>query len=144
MKKSFAKTLTANDVGETGTHQAGICVPKKNQELLSFFPKLDLKIKNPDCLISCLDESGESWKLRFVYYNGKTLAINTRDEYRITRLSSFFSRYNVVAGEILIFTKIESEKKLLLTIKKNQFSIDNKCMKNDNKIVKLRGWRRLH
>lgn len=144
MKKSFAKTLSANDVGETGTHQAGICVPKKNQELLSFFPNLDLKIKNPDCLIPCVDESGESWKLRFVYYNGKALGINTRDEYRITRLSSFFSRYNVLAGELLIFTKIESEKKLLLTIKKNQFPTDDKCLKYDNKLVKLRGWRRLH
>ena len=88
MKKSFAKTLSGNDVGETGSHQAGICVPKKNQDLCSFFPQLDAKIKNPDCWLICEDENGDSWKLRFVYYDSKTLGVGTRNEYRITHLTS--------------------------------------------------------
>ena len=31
---SFAKILTKNDIGKTGAHQAGMHIPKKNEELM--------------------------------------------------------------------------------------------------------------
>ena len=35
----FYKTLTANDLGKTGSHQAGIAIPK-NKSFLGFWMKL--------------------------------------------------------------------------------------------------------
>src|SRR5215469_7482404 len=40
------KTLSANDVGSTGAHQAGILIPK-DPKILAFFPTLDASTKNP-------------------------------------------------------------------------------------------------
>ena len=37
--KAITKTLSLNDSGETGGHQAGICVPKGG-DVLIFFPDL--------------------------------------------------------------------------------------------------------
>ena len=37
--KAITKTLSLNDSGETGGHQAGICVPKGG-DILRFFPDL--------------------------------------------------------------------------------------------------------
>ncbi len=44
MNKTISKKLSANDLGLTGSHQAGILVPKST-ELQNFFPKLDPTIK---------------------------------------------------------------------------------------------------
>jgi hypothetical protein len=89
-KKSFSKTLSANDVGATKTHQAGILVPKTEKELLAFFPPLDPGIKNPDTWIRCVDEAGIEHKFRFVYYNNKLHdKKGTRNEYRLTYMTGY-------------------------------------------------------
>lgn len=41
------KTLSANDVGATGAHQAGILIPK-NPKILAFFPSLDKSVKESE------------------------------------------------------------------------------------------------
>ena len=64
------KTLSRNDTGETGSHQAGIAIPKK-KGILSFFPDLDNKIKNPRILLNFTDSSGKLWEFSFIYYNNK-------------------------------------------------------------------------
>ena len=157
MKKSFAKTLSGNDVGETGSHQAGICVPKKNQDLLSFFPQLDVKIKNPDCWLICEDENGDSWKLRFVYYNSKTLGVGTRNEYRITHLTSYLKKVKAKCDDQLVFTKSDNSSRYSirlfkhtradLTVSDGEDSSFNKCSQAERpkrRVVKLRGWQRIH
>ena len=158
MNKSFAKTLSANDAGKTGSHQAGICIPKKNNELLDFFPYLNPKIKNPDCFLSCLDEKGELWKLRYIYYNGKSLGLNTRNEYRITCLTPYLKKNDAQEGDLLLFSKANKDNQFLISLVKDskeelevsstkQSSYrtqNNHQLTQKKRVVKLRGWRRIH
>ena len=53
--QSFEKTLTANDTGETGAHQAGIHIPKSQTELLALLPYLNPMRKNPDAWLEMTD-----------------------------------------------------------------------------------------
>ncbi|WP_081054709.1 EcoRII N-terminal effector-binding domain-containing protein [Burkholderia vietnamiensis] len=98
--RTFCKTLSANDVGATGAHQAGILVPKSEQELLDFLPQLDSAIKNPDAWIECVDEAGGHHRFRFVYYNNRLHdAQGTRNEYRITYMTRYFKAAGASEGD---------------------------------------------
>jgi hypothetical protein len=77
---AIEKTLSANDTGETGAHQAGICVPK-NREILGFFPQLDVKVKNPRVPVDVIDDAGREWTFAFIYYNNRRFG-GTRNEYQ--------------------------------------------------------------
>ena len=112
MRRSYKKVLTKNDTGETGGHQAGIAVPKKDEELLSFFPSLDPGRFNPDTWITCVDPDGEEWDLRYVYYNGKTFdpPRSTRNEYRLTYMTKLFSKLGAKSGDSIVFTSTERKK----------------------------------
>ena len=68
--KKIEKTLTANDLGMTGSHQAGICIPKQ-KEILDFFPKLESLVKNPRTTMTFIDEFEAKWSFNFIYYNNK-------------------------------------------------------------------------
>ncbi|MGV8898712.1 MAG: EcoRII N-terminal effector-binding domain-containing protein [Burkholderiaceae bacterium] len=99
-KKTFIKTLSANDVGTTGAHQGGILIPKGEAELLSFLPPLDPAIKNPDAWIECLDEVGILRRFRFVYYNNKLHdQKGTRNEYRVTYMTRYFRDVGANEGD---------------------------------------------
>jgi hypothetical protein len=105
MKKSFIKILSANDVGTTGTHQAGILVPKGEKELLAFLPPLDPATKNPDAWIRCIDEQGNERKFRFVYYNNKHHdPRGTRDEYRLTYMTSYLKAMRARESDKLVIS----------------------------------------
>ena len=97
----IAKVLSPNDVGETGAHQAGILIPKV-EEIFDYFPSLDKKVKNPSLFISFTDESGEKWKFRFIYYNNKFFG-GTRNEYRLTHMTTFFKAKNLKEGDRILF-----------------------------------------
>ncbi|HHT8834793.1 EcoRII N-terminal effector-binding domain-containing protein [Burkholderia cenocepacia] len=98
--RTFCKTLSANDVGATGAHQAGILVPKSEQELLDFLPQLDSAVKNPDAWIECVDEAGMHHRFRFVYYNNRLHdATGTRNEYRITYMTRYFKAAGASEGD---------------------------------------------
>lgn len=142
-KSSFAKPLSANDIGATGSHQAGIHVPKSDRELLSFFPELDPGLLNPDAWIVCTDDAGTEWNLRYIYYNNKIHTDNgTRNEYRLTHLTAFFRRANARAGDLLILTVTPTPCRYLISIARNE----ERLVENSKvpKIIKLRGWRRIH
>ena len=100
-----SKPLSANDVGLTGAHQAGILVPK-DERILQFFPRLVESSKNPSKIISChvldLDMHAE---FRFVHYNNKVVEGGTRDEYRLTRMTAVLRDLNARVGDVLIFSK---------------------------------------
>ena len=140
--ETFAKILTANDVGSTGSHQAGMLIPKKNTELLSFFPFLDPKIKNPDAWLNFIDQFDEQWKFRYIYYNNKLHDLGgTRNEYRITHMTNFFKQNAAVEGEELVISK--DEKIGCYTIKINRDGLGS----NSNVVpgkIKLAGWRKIH
>ena len=96
----ISKTLSANDTGETGAHQAGILVPKE-PEILGFFPPLDKREKNPRYHLPFYDDTGKSWEFAFIYYNNKYFG-GTRNEYRLTRMTPYFQTNGLKAGDELI------------------------------------------
>lgn len=97
--KAISKVLSANDTGETGGHQAGICVPKGSDALL-FFPDLGNASKNPRVALVFEDDWGQRWPFNFIYYNNKFHSPNgTRNEYRLTGLTRFFRENGLRAGD---------------------------------------------
>jgi len=101
------KILSPNDVGATGAHQAGILIPKK-PEVLAFFPKLDRHIANPDCWINFVDEAGNVWRFRYIWYNGKLHGTSTRNEYRLTCMTAWFRSQQAKAGDIVVIKRDEN------------------------------------
>ena len=104
--KTFIKILSANDVGATGSHMAGIAIPKGDGELLSFLPKLDSSNLNPSAWIDCEIQDGLTLKLRYIYYNNRMHSpTGTRNEYRITHLTKFLRDSNAKEGDYFEISK---------------------------------------
>lgn len=143
MSKSYEKILTKNDTAETGGHQAGITVPKKDSELLRFFPSLDLNEFNPDAYIECIDPDGERWQMRYVFYNGKTFTPprSTRNEYRITYMTRFFSKWRAKSGDSVIFTSTDRVNVFKVRVKKQEDLVEETESAFVPKKVVLKGWR---
>lgn len=98
------KKLSANDIGSTGGHQAGILVPK-DKEILSFFPSLDPNFKNPRTSLLVREKSdGSQWTFNFIYYNNRFFG-GTRNEFRLTCMTKYLRAVNSKVGDDLIFTK---------------------------------------
>ncbi len=118
MKQSIVKKLSANDVGQTGTHQAGILIPKQ-KDILSFFPELNTEQKNPRVTLIVKDDlDGSQWKFNFIYYNNKLFG-GTRNEYRLTAMTKFFRFANVKPDDELEFSKDENDSIHLNIIRSN-------------------------
>jgi len=141
MSEMYEKILTKNDAGETGGHQAGIVVPKQNLELIAFFPKLEVHLFNPDRWITCEDPHGDLWEMRYVYYNGKTFIPrkSTRNEYRITHMTKFFSAWNAKSGDSVIFTSTGIDGNYRIKIRKKPEEDSG-----GSKPVVLRGWKAVY
>lgn len=114
--KAIEKKLSANDVGNTGSHQGGILIPKK-KELLDFFPKLDTQAPNPRINIKFLDEFGIIWKFNYIFYNNK-LRGGTRSEYRLTGMTLFI-RQNGLTDKDTIRFELEDSTYKIKAIKEN-------------------------
>lgn len=106
--KAVCKILSANDTGETGSHQAGILVPK-DTDILSFFPDLNDNVKNPRTILRFEDGSGVFWKFSFIYYNNKKYG-GTRNEFRLTGMTAFIRQNNLKTGDKILFRHGEMEK----------------------------------
>lgn len=108
MTLEIAKRLSANDVGETGGHQAGILVPKE-KTVLDFFPGLDSKVKNPRMVLTVRElPAGSQWTFNYIYYNTKLLGTGTRNEYRLTGMTAFLRSLNAKVGDELRFARDDS------------------------------------
>lgn len=144
-KKTFSKTLSANDVGATGTHQSGILVPKSEKELLSFLPPLDPGIKNPDAWIECVDEGGTVRRFRFVYYNNKLHDTNgTRNEYRLTYMTSYFREMGAREGETFEISRDETEEVYIIRVVRHQVaSVESEAAQGVRIKIKS-AWRCVH
>lgn len=107
--KAITKTLSLNDSGETGAHQAGILIPKGG-EVLRFFPDLGNEEKNPRVSLYFMDSSGKVWKFNFIYYNNKFHdPKGTRNEYRLTGMTAFFRENSLKAGDDIILMHNEDD-----------------------------------
>lgn len=105
MYGEVSKLLSANDLGLTGAHQAGITIPK-NPDILGFFPPLDSDLYNPDFwMTATTPQTGESWQLRFIYYNNKTHGQGTRNEYRLTHTTQMLRSLSASPGDIVAFRR---------------------------------------
>jgi hypothetical protein len=140
----FTKTLSPNDVGATGTHQAGILVPKTEKELLAFLPKLDANVKNPDAWIHCIDEDGVVRKFRFVYYNNSLHDENgTRNEYRLTYMTKYLKAMAARANDLIEISRDHDADKYKIRIVRLP-SAQAQASGSPIRIKITTGWRRIH
>lgn len=114
-RKAIEKTLSSNDTGQTGSHQAGLCVPK-DPEVLAFFPVLNPKIRNPRAPLDVIDETGREWTFSFIYYNNRFFG-GTRNEYRLTCMTPFFREFNLKAGDTILLRR-ESPRSLHIAFRR--------------------------
>jgi hypothetical protein len=144
-KKSFRKTLSANDVGATGGHQAGILIPKTELELLAFLPYLDPGVKNPDAWIECIDKDGNTHQFRFVYYNNKLHDPHgTRNEYRVTYMTKYFRVMAAHEGDIFEISRNSDAVQYKISVLKPE---QETVIPDGEKILRIKitaSWRRVH
>ncbi|MEP7197982.1 MAG: EcoRII N-terminal effector-binding domain-containing protein [Saprospiraceae bacterium] len=126
---SIEKTLSANDSGETGGHQAGILVPK-TIDILSFFPELSINQKNPRSIIRLTDNENKIWVFNFIYYNNKFYG-GTRNEYRLTGMTKYINQNNLRTNDRIVLSQSSG----------GQYSIDyirsKATFESKTKILKL-------
>ena len=121
--KAITKTLSLNDSGETGGHQAGICVPKGG-DILRFFPDLGNEEKNPRVSLYFTDPSGKKWKFNFIYYNNKFFdPKGTRNEYRLTGMTAFLRENRLKAGDDIILMRNDDDSYFIQYRRQNQSDI---------------------
>ncbi|MBS0173268.1 MAG: hypothetical protein JSR64_04450 [Nitrospira sp.] len=100
----ISKTLSANDIGETGAHQAGILVPKE-PAILSFFPALSPDRKNPRVTLTFREPDGITrWDFNFIYYNNRLFG-GTRNEYRLTCMTKYLRARNAAVGDQVVLSR---------------------------------------
>jgi hypothetical protein len=129
-----------NDSGETGGHQAGMLIPKR-EEILNFFPKLDSSQKNPRVALYFTDNSGKIWKMNFIYYNNRFFG-GTRNEYRLTGMTAYFRESNLKTGDEVILTRENDQ--LSIDYKRENVSATRKVMANGQKktiLILDGGWK---
>lgn len=88
--------VTANDTGQTGSHQAGMYMPRDSWRM--FLREPGQKGENSDVWVDIQWASGEKIRSRFVWY-GK----GTRSEYRLTNGFSFLKEENT--GDLLVLAR---------------------------------------
>lgn len=133
MDIKISKKLSANDIGTTGSHQAGIHIPKI-ADLLSFFPALDPKEHNPRAKITVYEmDSDHKWTFNFIYYNNR-LRGGTRNEYRLSAMTKYL-RYMVAnIGDDIIFYK-DNTNKIFVELKRQNESFE---YDSDNNAILIR------
>jgi hypothetical protein len=143
-KITFSKTLSANDVGATHAHQAGMHVPKGEYELLKFLPALDPGVKNPEAWLTCIGEDGSAHRFRFVYYNNKLHdERGTRDEYRITWMTAWFRQEGAKEGDVFEIARDPAHSHYSVRVVRPVMFVRDVVSDVPAKI-RLRGWLRVH
>lgn len=101
------KRLTANDLGTTGSHQAGLHIPKS---LAEFFSALDGTALNPSVWLNVSANDGTEFRWRFVHYNNGIVKAGTRDEYRITYVRDYLRSVGATVGDVIELKRNENGK----------------------------------
>lgn len=143
--KTFSKILSANDVGATGGHQGGVLIPKSEADLISILPSLDPAVKNPDGWIECMDECRTVRRFRFVYYNNKLHDANgTRNEYRITHMTSYFKEMLAREGDSFEISKNASDDHYKIQVVRQKDIAVGQEAPQEIRIKIKSAWRRVH
>jgi hypothetical protein len=114
------KTLTPNDIGATGSHQAGIHVPKG---LLRYFPSLDETRANPSLWLE-VNAGGGSWRWRFVHYNNGVNGTGTRDEYRLTHVRKYLAESQAAPGDVLELEPVDDGSATVTLVREREIDED--------------------
>jgi len=100
---SFCKFLSANDTGDTGSHQAGIYIAKNAIPIL--FDTPGAKGENLDRDAKIRWQNDFTTESRFIYYG-----TGTRNEYRITRFGRGFPFLRTEhTGDLFVLVKNDTE-----------------------------------
>lgn len=105
---TIRKELSANDIGKTGGHQAGMLIPKA-PEILAFFPPLDANEYNPRQRILFTDAAGDRRNFNFIYYNNRLHEKGTRNEYRLTGMTRFLREAHLQVGDAIVLTRSDDD-----------------------------------
>lgn len=100
---AFCRFITANDVGKTGSHQAGFYIPKCAYGIA--FAEACQRGENRDKYVTIKWQDDFTTDSRFIYYG-----VGSRNEYRLTRFGRgfpFLDDDNV--GDLLLLTKQNEE-----------------------------------
>lgn len=105
-KYAFFKFISANEVGKTGSHQAGFYMPKKVAPLM--FEKPVVRGMNADRNVTIAWYSADAeWETssRFIYYG-----VGTRNEFRLTRFGKGFPfLMEDRVGDLLVLVQITGD-----------------------------------
>ena len=136
MSRVISKPLTKNDLGLTGSHQAGMCIPRK---VANFFPTLNESEKNPRTVISVLDCNNRSWSFNFIHYNNKLFG-GTRYEYRLTKMTRFFREHGLKEKDKIEFTLDASNRYSILILRHQESEDTVTTIRRGNRIVTIQKW----
>jgi hypothetical protein len=139
-RTTYQKILSANDTGDTGTHQAGILIPKSETGLLGMLPHLDANVYNPSAYLTVQGSDGDRFQLRFIYYNNKLHGRGTRNEYRLTCLTDFLRRNRSRPGDAFRITRDENGCYSMEIVKDQPQALEASDLPE---VIKLRGWSRI-
>ena len=132
--RTIRKTLSPNDAGETGGHQAGILIPR-DRRILSFFPELNAYELNPRSHIAFEDSAGSVWEFAFIHYNNRRFG-GTRDEYRLTRMTRYIQQAALASGDEIILQRDEDSYSI-----RHQFADPAKSSLKGSVLTLSGGWR---
>jgi hypothetical protein len=135
----FSKILSANELGITQSHQAGLLVPKRIA-LLPYFPSLDPFAINPrEAMNFYVLDLGIEVSLNYIYYNNKDRGLGTRSEYRLTGTTSLFRQLEVVPGQEIEFGYIENALRAIIIKQRDQKPT---ATKSSNRLfITSNGWK---
>ena len=103
-QSAFCKFLSANDSGESKSHQSGVYIPKTSISILFDEPGKKGELKERWVKIKWQDGTIVT-DSRFIYYGQKT-----RNEYRITNFGKGFPFVRPdYTGALFVLVKIDSE-----------------------------------
>ena len=100
---AYCKFLSANDIGDTGGHQAGIYIAKNAISIL--FDTPGTRGENKDRFVKIIWQGDFVTESRFIYYG-----TGTRDEYRITKFGRGFPFLRTEhTGDLFVLVKSDTD-----------------------------------
>lgn len=137
MTTEIRKKLSPNDLGETGSHMAGILIPKE-QQVLDFFPSLDKSVKNPRAeLVMHERDATTRWVFNFIYYNNRFFG-GTRNEYRLTCMTQYLRASNAKVSDEVLFSLNDDNSYELAIVRAKDLST---VARDDGVLVLSGGWK---
>ena len=136
MSRIVSKPLTRNDLGLTGSHQAGMCIPRN---VAIFFPTLNESEKNPRAVVRVIDWNNKPWTFNFIHYNNKLFG-GTRYEYRLTKMTKFFREHQLKENDRIEFSINPSGKYSIIIHHNHETENTVPTIKRGNLIVTIQKW----